>query len=41
MHVLVIEDEADLRRQIIERLTREGALAEGSGDGPEGLYLAT
>jgi two-component system, OmpR family, response regulator PhoP len=41
MHVLVIEDEADLRRQIIERLCREGALAEGSGDGPEGLYLAT
>jgi two-component system, OmpR family, response regulator PhoP len=41
MRVLIIEDEADLRRQIIERLGREGALAEGTGEGREGLYLAT
>ncbi|MFB1488557.1 MULTISPECIES: response regulator transcription factor [unclassified Thiocapsa] len=41
MHVLVIEDEAELRRQIIERLAREGAIAQGTGDGREGLYLAT
>jgi two-component system, OmpR family, response regulator PhoP len=40
MRILVIEDEADLRRQIVDRLNREGALAKGSGDGREGLYLA-
>jgi two-component system, OmpR family, response regulator PhoP len=41
MRILVIEDEADLRRQIVDRLHREGALGKGSGDGREGLYLAT
>lgn len=41
MRILVIEDEAPLRRQIGERLTREGFDTEGSGDGDEGLYLAS
>ncbi|MCG6986232.1 MAG: response regulator transcription factor [Thiocapsa sp.] len=41
MRILVIEDEADLRQQIVDRLSREGVLADGSGDGREGLYLAT
>jgi len=40
MRVLVIEDDPDLRRQLVERLTREGFAAQGSGDGREGLYLA-
>lgn len=41
MHLLVIEDDANLRRQLIDRLAREGARVEGSGDGTEGLYLAS
>jgi two-component system response regulator PhoP len=41
MRILVIEDEVALRRQIFERLTAEGHDAEGSGDGDEGLYLAS
>ncbi|MBK1723453.1 response regulator transcription factor [Thiocystis violacea] len=41
MHILIIEDEPELRRQITERLKRESWVAEGSGDGQEGLYLAS
>lgn len=41
MHILVIEDALELRRQIINRLNDEGWVAEGTGDGQEGLYLAT
>ena len=41
MHILVIEDETELRRQIIELLARESAVAQGTGEGREGLYLAT
>lgn len=41
MRVLIIEDEADLRHQIMERLRNEGWSAEGTGDGKEGCYLAT
>ncbi len=41
MHILIIEDEPELRRQIIERLTHDGCVAKGTGDGPEGLYLAS
>ena len=40
MRVLVIEDDPDLRRQLLERLSRDGIEAAGSGDGREGLYLA-
>lgn len=41
MRALIIEDEPDLRRQIMERLTAEGWTAEGTGEGQEGLYLAS
>ena len=40
MRVLVIEDDPDLRRQLIAHLAAEGIDAQGSGDGREGLYLA-
>jgi two-component system response regulator PhoP len=40
VRILVIEDDPDLRRQLLERLAREGIEARGSGDGLEGLYLA-
>lgn len=40
MRILVIEDDPDLRRQLVERLARDGIEARGSGDGREGLYLA-
>ncbi len=40
MRILVIEDDPDLRRQLVEGLTREGFATHGSGDGREGLYLA-
>jgi two-component system response regulator PhoP len=41
VRLLVIEDEADLRRQVIDRLAREGYQVDGTGDGSEGLYLAS
>jgi two-component system, OmpR family, response regulator PhoP len=41
MRVLVIEDEPQLRRQVVERLVREGFQVDASGDGKEGLYFAT
>ncbi|NEV61183.1 response regulator transcription factor [Thiorhodococcus minor] len=41
MNVLIIEDEPELRRQILDRFVATGWRAEGTGDGPEGLYLAT
>ncbi|MCU0973162.1 MAG: response regulator transcription factor [Burkholderiales bacterium] len=41
MRVLVIEDEPHLRRQVAERLAREGFQVDTSGDGKEGLYFAT
>lgn len=41
MRVLVIEDEPQLRRQVTERLVREGFQVDASGDGQEGLYFAT
>jgi len=41
MRILIIEDEAVLRRQIFDRLEREGYGVEDAADGREGLYLAT
>ncbi len=38
MRVLVIEDEAPLRDQLLTRLRAEGYAAEGAADGEEGLY---
>lgn len=41
MRVLVIEDEAPLREQLRLRLADEGYTVDASGDGKEGLYLAS
>lgn len=38
MRVLIIEDEAPLREQIIARLRSQGYAVDASGDGKEGLY---
>ncbi len=41
MRILVIEDEAALREQVVERLGNEGYTVDASGDGKEGLFLAS
>ena len=41
MRILIIEDEAALRAQVATRLSREGYVCEGTGDGSEGFYLAS
>jgi two-component system response regulator PhoP len=41
MRILVIEDESALRNQVLVRLTRDGYVCEATGDGAEGLYLAS
>ncbi len=41
MRALVIEDEHELRAQIIQRLRDEGFAIDEAADGVEGLYLAT
>lgn len=41
MRALVIEDEAALREQIVDELRKHGFAIDESGDGDEGLYLAT
>lgn len=41
MRILVIEDEPALRRQVSDRLAHEGYQVDASGDGKEGLFLAT
>jgi two-component system response regulator PhoP len=41
MRLLIIEDEATLRLQVVERLSAEGYTVDASGDGKEGLYLAS
>ncbi|HSQ08849.1 MAG TPA: response regulator transcription factor [Chromatiaceae bacterium] len=41
MRILIIEDEAVLRAQVAARLSREGYVCEGTGDGSEGFYLAS
>ncbi|MDD5405006.1 MAG: response regulator transcription factor [Sulfuricella sp.] len=41
MRVLVIEDEAALRAQLLSSLENQGYRADGTGDGKDGLYLAT
>lgn len=41
MRALVIEDEAALRGQIVEQLREHGFAIDETGDGDEGLYLAT
>lgn len=39
MRVLVIEDEASLRQQLVERLKKEGYAVDAAADGAEGLYF--
>jgi two-component system, OmpR family, response regulator PhoP len=41
MRILIVEDEAALRSQVAARLSREGYVCEGTGDGAEGFYLAS
>jgi two-component system response regulator PhoP len=41
MRILVIEDESALRSQVLSRLARDGYVCEATGDGGEGLYLAS
>lgn len=41
MRILVIEDEAALRGHLMARLIAEGYRCEATGDGAEGLYLAS
>jgi len=40
VRILLVEDEPELRRQVSERLGREGYQVQGTGEGNEGLYLA-
>jgi len=39
MRALIVEDETDLREQLMERLQSEGFAVDGAADGREGLYL--
>lgn len=41
MRILLIEDEQTLREQVQQRLQGEGYMVDASGDGKEGLYLAS
>jgi len=41
MRILLIEDEQALRQQVQARLVAEGYTVDASGDGREGLYLAS
>ncbi len=41
MRILIIEDEVSLRGLVLARLTRDGYRCEATGDGGEGLYLAS
>ncbi len=41
MRALVIEDEHELRAQIVQHLRQEGFAIDEAADGVEGLYLAT
>ncbi|HEX9802668.1 MAG TPA: response regulator transcription factor [Gammaproteobacteria bacterium] len=41
MRILLIEDEQALREQVQARLAAEGYTVDASGDGREGLYLAS
>ncbi len=39
MRAIVIEDEADIRNQIVDRLKNEGFAVDAADNGEEGLYL--
>lgn len=39
MRLLIVEDEAELRQQLLERFAHEGYAVDAAADGKEGLYL--
>lgn len=41
MRILVIEDENNLREQLVSRLQQKGYAVDAASDGEDGLYLAT
>jgi two-component system OmpR family response regulator len=41
VRILVVEDEPDLRRALVQSLREEGYAVDQSGDGEEGLYKGT
>ncbi|MCF6188971.1 MAG: response regulator transcription factor [Cocleimonas sp.] len=40
MRVLVVEDDTDIREQLIESLQKEGYIVDAAADGSQGLYYA-
>jgi len=38
MRILIVEDEAALREQLVEHLTAQGFAVDSAQDGEEGLY---
>lgn len=40
MRVLVVEDDTDIREQLIEGLQKEGYIVDAAADGSQGLYYA-
>jgi len=40
MRALVVEDDTDIREQLIESLQREGYVVDAAADGSQGLYFA-
>lgn len=40
MRVLIIEDDIDIRQQIVKQLKKNDYMVDGTGDGEEGLYFA-
>ena len=40
MRVLVVEDDTDIREQLIESLQKEGYVVDAAADGSQGLYYA-
>lgn len=41
MRVLIVEDDADLRGQLVAQFTAEGFVVDAAADGEDGLYKAT
>ncbi len=41
MRLLIVEDEAELRQQLLERFTQEGYAVDAAVDGEEGLYFGS
>jgi len=39
MRAIVIEDDLDIQRQIVDRLKKEGFAVDSADNGTEGLYL--